>query len=485
MTRKLTILVVLVVLAVGCGGGGGLVERGSTRAPESQWGGRLAVDVRFAEGAPAMRVTAPGEVSLAVTPVTRRLVIDLFELGDDDRVVATTFVDLDFSGGDQYVLIQPIPAGTHLLRILGLDSAGEVVSGFQSEVTIRPQEVTDVVAYLTPQSGPSPIVDLRHLFAANRADDTLTTVRGDGLGGFEALPGPLAVAGDAPGDLAPDPDFKVLFVVCGNPSSLAGKSTLESFRLNRLTGALTPVSSVVLADGDRPESVAVGRSRVYVGRRGPGLVSGYDFDPDTGVVSGSAATTAAAPDVVDLALDEQGRLLVAASPSGLRVLAVDGNGDLGALLSSVGASGGVPSHLFLTPGFVFTGAGDRVLVHDLDSNGILTNARSAALPGAAGLALHPTGRYLYVAATGVLGTFDVDRDTGNLGNLRSVSTVAGTPSAVVADPDEKHVVVTVSRGSGTAGVLQAFAIDPDLGTPAAQTSLGVGAEPLGLVLVER
>jgi 6-phosphogluconolactonase len=290
---------------------------------------------------------------------------------------------------------------------------------------------------------------------------------------------------------------KRLFVYIGvythsASSAHSGGKGIYVYRLDAITGVLTPVStarnvinpSYLVCDSRRRFLYAVNEVAELDGGLG-GAVSAFAIDPETGALIPLNRQSTHGADPCYLSLDVSGKWLLAANYSGggVTVLSVQADGRLGAATSVVlhqGASvdperqAGPHAHCTLPDP-----ANRRVLAADLGADKIMLyrfDARSGELaphdppwvtvrPGAGPrhLALHPGGRYLYstneLDSTVTAWAYDAAR--GTLQEIQTLSTLphdfAGVnyPAHLQVAPSGKFLYVS-NRGHDS---LAMFAID--------------------------
>ncbi|ODU19219.1 MAG: hypothetical protein ABS94_01750 [Variovorax sp. SCN 67-85] len=114
--------------------------------------------------------------------------------------------------------------------------------------------------------------------------------------------------------------------------------------------------------------------------------------------------------------------------------------------------------------------------------GTAFNSPTSMLGFPAGIAAHPSGRFVYVAgfSSGAVHAFSADTASGRLSQIGSgVAIPGGSARRIVVDPTGRFAYVAIA-GSGSR--LLTYAIDQVSGALSFSSSVAVGANPLGLTV---
>ena len=248
---------------------------------------------------------------------------------------------------------------------------------------------------------------------------------------------------------------------CGSPCGGRGEG-VSGYAINATSGALTPVPGSPFSAGKAPQSVAVapGGKFAYVLNPGDNTVSGYTINASTGALTpipGSPFATGAFP--VSVAVDPSGRFAYVSNFRDSDVSGYTINAFSGALTP-------VPGSPFATPiscagrcsaqSVSVDPTGSFIYVASQDPKGfegfLLAYAISAAtgaltlIPGSpfAGgsspgtVAVHPLGRFAYVASLDLTGVASIWVYTINA-NSGALTPIPGSPFAVELATEEISV----------------------------------------------
>ena len=278
----------------------------------------------------------------------------------------------------------------------------------------------------------------RFAYAANSGDNTVSIYTVNADTGKLRHNG-YALTGTSPQSVTVDPSGKFAYV------ANYGSNTVSGYKINNATGALDPIGSS--PTGTNPYSVTIDPSGkfVYVANFGAASVSAYTIDGTTGALTQIDA--------------DSGTPGVQNFPSGSQPLSViiDASGKF----AFTATNGGQVSAYTINPG---TGA--------LTSAGTVTTGEAMR-----SVAVDPSGKYVYVAATlnfGHVLAYSVNATTGALSPVAGSPFSTGNfPIAVAVDPSGKFVYVA---NYSSASVSQ-FSIDPGTGALNSMGAVGVGANP--------
>ena len=287
-------------------------------------------------------------------------------------------------------------------------------------------------------------------------------------------------------------------------------SQVTAFPVNTSTGALGTPTSVAGPSTSFGIVVNPGGKFLYVSDAINDTVSTYSIDATSGALTavGTPAAIGTAPgggvqSGAGLAMDPAGKFLYAADFFAARTAAFTASGSSGALAAVGGSpyptsvSGGVigsaPTQLVTDPAGKFLYVSDQgdplggVSSYTINS----TTGGLSLVPGAPftslvsggpyGLAVHPNGKFLYVADR------NVSRIVGNTinsdGTLTTLVglpfTTGANPIGMALDPSGKHLY-TANSGDGT---ISAFNVDANSGAlTAIGSAVAVGAAPYSLAV---
>jgi len=323
-----------------------------------------------------------------------------------------------------------------------------------------------------------------------------------GLGGA-VLPRPFIGAGEAMADNVPD---TVVYV------SNAASKEIYVLAMNRESGELTLVDKVPVPGTDKPSpssmpmAVAPGRRFLYAALRSDGFpVSSFALDRASGRLT-HLGTTPLADSMAYIVTDRSGRYLLSASYPGNK-LTINPIGDSGLVVEKTTQI--IPdrakAHCILVDAankhvYATSLGADTVMEWKFDpATGMLSAIGPGVIPAKPGagprhLALHPSGRYLYLITetTNTIGTYAIDPATGTLTELQFVDALPADfkeqPAAadLHVTPDGRFLYGSERKTSTLAG----YRIDPDKGTlspighfPTEKTPRGFNIDPRGRFLL--
>ena len=250
----------------------------------------------------------------------------------------------------------------------------------------------------------------------------------------------------------------MLAPLAGSPYSLAGGSALRftangkfgytnqgaEYSVNATTGALTSIGSATV--GDLPYDVAITPSGtyVYIPNFNDGTISAFSVNQTTGVLTAVTGSPFTAGD--------SGPSAVVVSPNGKNLFVAN---------ASTGSAGSVS---------VFSIAG---------ATGALTAATGSPFGGSGagnGIAVDPTGHYLYVASNGIT-AYSINQTTAALTAI-SVSpyVLPAAANGVTVDPTGRYVYASIFgnlSSAQTSADLITFALNPVNGELSQMASQGV------------
>lgn len=115
--------------------------------------------------------------------------------------------------------------------------------------------------------------------------------------------------------------------------------------------------------------------------------------------------------------------------------------------------------------------------------GLLTPVQVAAAPSPHSLSIEPSGRFLYVAQTNVpsIGVYAIDASTGKLTHASDTS-LGTQPYAVASDPSGHFEFMFTYGSSTSSGGVASYTIDPVTGALAFVNSQSTGISPNGIAV---
>lgn len=279
-----------------------------------------------------------------------------------------------------------------------------------------------------------------HAYVANLSSNNVSGFSVDQVAGvLSSVTGSPFATGTGPFGIAADPLGKFVYVGANNGVS--------AYSVDSATGGLVAVPGSPFGSGLAPAGVpAVDPSGRFLYVPSPfinGIVSAYQIDPSTGAlapIAGSPFPAANGP--VAVAVDPSGRFAYVAN---------EGSGTVGGVCPPA------------TPCGVSAYAIDHL-------TGALTQIAGSPFPAGpepSGLAIVPSGRFLYVANQSMDTTweFAIDAVTGAVTNIGATPPPAeGAGVAVAVEVNGKFVYVVAEHGSLPASIVEAYSIDQKTGT---------------------
>jgi len=326
--------------------------------------------------------------------------------------------------------------------------------------------------YVTTYDGPALVG-----FAVNASDATLTPL--------SSLPSPGGTNG-----IAVDPTGRFLYV------------SMEGFVQQPET-----ITYAIAADGSLTETARLGYDMVEVlfGARGtePVVAStgadvvnaaamGGTVSPFTTTAAGQLTSVSNPPAVengVAAVASNDGKFLyVLSSTEGIHAYAVGslGAGTLAELSGSPTTIAGgaamalAPNNAYLHVVFPAT---STLRTYSVGTDGSLTpydsgDATTLHLSQPSGIAVHPTGRFLWIANAGADNVGLISLNVGYATYQATLSTGAGSkPTGVTFSPDGEHGLVTLA-GTGQVASYRGFSVDD---TPSVVQTYAAGTSPLAVV----
>ncbi len=301
--------------------------------------------------------------------------------------------------------------------------------------------------------------------------------------------GPVSVA------VAADPSGKFgKFVYVANANS----NDVSMYTLNATTGELTSIGTIVA--GTSPSSVAVDPSGkfAYVANANSNDVSMYTINTTTGALT-SAGTTSAGEYPDSVAVDPTGKFAYVANSNSFSVSMYTIHTATG-VLTSIGAigAGDYPESVAVDPSGKFAYAanfGDHlsglpgsVSMYRINADGSLTSTGTIAEPyeGTASMAVHPSGKFAYVARarfSHTISTYTIDASTGALTSTGRIDGANGGITSVAVHPSGKFAYMTNADtapgvfAGGSTNTISMYTIDATTGALTSAGAIAAGTLP--------
>ncbi|HUE56076.1 MAG TPA: beta-propeller fold lactonase family protein [Candidatus Udaeobacter sp.] len=306
------------------------------------------------------------------------------------------------------------------------------------------------------------------------------TVFNPGGGSSNSVPFSIGV-GPASVAVAADPSGKFgKFVYVANANS----ENVSMYSINATTGVLTSIGEV--GAGEYPASVVVDPSGkfAYVVNANSNNVSMYTIDPITGALT-STGTIAAGTSPASVAVDRSGKFAYVANSDSFNVSMYTIDATTG-VLTSIGETGAgdYPESVVVDPSGKFAyvanfgdhlaGIPGSVSTYRINANGSLTSTGTIAEPyeGTASMAVHPSGKFAYVARARfsfTISTYTIDATTGALTSTGRIDGANGGTTSVAVHPSGKFAYMTnadISPGvfaGGFSNTISMYTIDSTTG----------------------
>ncbi|HEY2749325.1 MAG TPA: beta-propeller fold lactonase family protein [Polyangia bacterium] len=434
------------------------------------------------------------------------------------------------------------PAGHHAYAV---GTSGVAQFSFAADGKLTPLSPATVSA----GAGPYAIAvepSGRFAYVANATDWTVSQFSVAADGTLTALPGPTAVTGAAPTGIAVDPTGRFVYVTGGGDSTVSqysigsdgtltpatpatvaagtgatspvvdptgkylfvanpGDKTVSQYSIGS-DGTLTPAATATAAAGTGAAAVIVDGSGKFAWVANPGDDTVAEYSVGTGgllaanlpaTLPGQQAPTAfALVGGSGPAQPTAAHAYVSDSTGSVRDFPVGANGVLGTP-ATIATTGFAPETIVLdaagTHAYVLddppAGTGGNVLQYAVSSTGAwsaLSPANVGGVDAPIGMALHPSGRFAYVANSGpgaltdTVSQFSVGAD-GKLTALATATVDTGSPpQAIAVDPTGRFAYVATnsvlqySIGSDGTLTMQTTAIVPGGAAPSS-----VAVDPTG------
>lgn len=299
------------------------------------------------------------------------------------------------------------------------------------------------------------------LYVSNRGTDEIYVFEIDPTTGDLTQTSAPFATGIQPTDVKFDRTGKFLFVTARGQNVTGAGSSISSFTVDAVTGALTPTGAPLLLNGERPMAMALDPLNpvIYITLEIDRLVAPIYFDEVTGVVSLPVPATVAPTGVlpVSIAMHPTGHFAYIANQGDhtLKAYTVNPTTFALTLLATYGAGTAPTAVTVDTTGKflnVVAKTSGEVLSYAIDfATGELTATGSKLVRGAPNdfallLGDRPTKtmpRFVHVAGvtSGDVTTFRVDPANGALTQVASILT-GDSPSAIAIDPRHRYAWVS-------------------------------------------
>ncbi|HKC44301.1 MAG TPA: beta-propeller fold lactonase family protein [Burkholderiales bacterium] len=333
------------------------------------------------------------------------------------------------------------------------------------------------------------------VYVTNETSETVSVYAIDaGTGALTPVAGSPFATGKQPLGIAADPSGKFAYVANSSPIS----NSVSAYTIDARSGALADIPGQVFAAGSGPASVAVGPSGkfAYVANLG-GDISAYSIDAASGGLTPLAGpNVAAGVNARSIAVDPSGKFAYVANvgggvsaytidPVGGALAPIDADSGTAGIQSF--AAGTFPSGVAVHPSgkfaYVANFSSNDVSAYAIDpTTGVLTpvpNSPFSTGPSGVhpfGVTVHPSGKFLYVTnnGSGNVSAYTIDATTGALtaidaipGTVAIDNFAAGTgPQSVTVDPSGKFAYVANNASNN----ISAYAIDASSGALTALTN---------------
>jgi YVTN family beta-propeller protein len=321
------------------------------------------------------------------------------------------------------------------------------------------------------------------------------TVFNPGAGSSNSVPfsigvGPVSMA------VAADPSGKFgKFVYVANANS----NNVSMYTIDASTGALT--STGTIAAGTSPSSVAVEPSGkfAYVANGGSSDLSMYMIDATNGALTSTGTIASANGGATSVAVHPSGKFAYVASllSDGVSMYTINATTGVLTPIGAIGA-GLYPESVAVDPSGKFAyvanfgdhlaGIPGSVSTYRINADGSLTSTGTIAEPyeGTASMAVHPSGKFAYVARarfSNTISMYTIDATTGTLTLTGRIDGANGGTTSVAVHPSGKFAYMTnadISPGvfaGGSSNTISVYAIDVHTGALTPIGNMATGTLP--------
>ena len=284
----------------------------------------------------------------------------------------------------------------------------------------------------------------------------------------------------------------------------SGGNEVLAFTIDTNTGKLTGPLTVSGPNASLGIAASPSANFLYASDFGANAVYAFSIATSTGAltkISGSPFAAGNAPGGGGLAIDPTGRLLYMAQINSNSVAAFTVNSTTGALTKVAGSpfpASANPMHLAVDPSgkFLFVSNTNDpqggISVYTINAGGALTPVVGSPFPtqafaGPSGLAVHPSGKFLYVGLAGTsnpnhfVATFSINATSGALTPLAGSPTSTGQdPLYVALDPSGQFLYTSNVLDSTISG----FTVDANSGALTEVTGSPFSVTPLNGIVVD-
>src|SRR5882724_2841698 len=292
--------------------------------------------------------------------------------------------------------------------------------------------------------------------------------------------GPVSVA------VAADPSGKFgKFVYVANANS----NNVSMYTIDATTGALT--STGTIAAGTSPSSLAVDPSGkfAYVANAYSNNVSMYTINVTTGVLTSIGAIGAGEyPD--SLGVDPSGKFAYVANANSFSVSMYTIDATTG-VLTSIGeiGAGWYPDSVVVHPSGKFAyvanygdglgGTPGSVSMYRINADGGLssTGTIAEAYVGTTYVAVHPSGKFAYVASPRLnssISTYTIDATTGTLTSTATIAGAIESTTSMAVHPSGKFAYMT---NAGSSNTISMYTINATTGALTSTGTIAAGTLP--------
>jgi len=296
------------------------------------------------------------------------------------------------------------------------------------------------------------------------------------LTGLAAANGTIP-AGTTPTGIAVDPFGR--FAYAGN----FGSDSISMYTINAGTGALAANGTLSAGAGSQPRNISITPDGkfLYLASQGFSTHLLYSIDQSSGTLTFINSFNSIGQSAIDL----DGKFLIA-NPSGTSIGSYLIDANTGSLALAGSFAFGSIGPLSMHPGgrFIYMSTGDSVTAFSMDRlTGGLSFIGTVSLAtgsGPNGNAVSPDGAFLYTAnlGDGTVSTLAINQSDGSLTLASTTAVIGGNNLYVRVDPTSRYVYV-----SDGAGLFHEFSVDQTTGTLTNIGNLNVGGNQWNLTIL--
>jgi 6-phosphogluconolactonase (cycloisomerase 2 family) len=438
-------------------------------------------------GSNTLTVAPPNLVSVTISPNKPTLGINknaqFYAIGTyTDNSTAFLTSGVTWTSSDTTILNIDSSSGAATAQNL---MGNAVVSASLTGFTIAPVTVT--------------VTATVYAYATNFDSNNVSQYKIESNGTLTALATGTVATDNQPYSISVEPTGEYVYVSNWNSSSVS------QFRIGA-DGTLTKIGTGSVATGSFPNAVTIGPTDryAYVANLGENTISQYSIGIDGQLAPMGTPKVAAGANPATIVVDPTNHFAYAGNfganahdpptgPSTISLFTVSQtDGSLTAMpgAAATAPSGSGPSAIVIDPSAKYLYAanlGDNTInQYTINADGTLSSIINGGAPAGtvntglrpAGMAIDPTGHFVYVAGQndGTVSQYTVGTD-GGLTPMPTAHVFAGVaPSSVTVDPTGKYVYVT-NRGDTT---ISEFSIDGTTGALTPLATVQAGTHPTAL-----